>query len=208
MDKLLDININQIFIFGLISVISIIIVIYLIQEESDILDIPLIPIFLTIFTFGILGVFLSFAKFDLIFILIISSAISGIMFIVSYFLLKNIITRPEGIEKLINKTAIVEIPIEKNKTGRIKVLKDDIYESYPAKANLNIPKDSNVKIIKFIGSYAFVEPIYPEIHKNTNLTTNNFDNTNDNFIICKNCKASVDFGCNICPYCGCDLNYD
>ena len=188
----MELNMLQLIIFGIISIISLIIMIFLLIEEDDLLDLPLIPLFFTITISGVIGIILSIININFIYILIVILICSLVIFLITYFGIKSITTKPDDLKKYIGKKARVEISIDNNSTGRIQIADNNNNESFPAKSDTILEKNQEVKIIKFNGTIAFVQPL--KKMKNKNL--------NKEFNVCSNCKATIDIGNKICPYCG------
>lgn len=166
--------------------------IYLLIETADVADIPLVPFFLTLCLFGVMGAMMTLIEVELPYLLVIASVVSIGLFFIVYYAFKSLITKPDDLTKFEGKKAIVEIPIDHNSTGRVKVINAAYAEEFPAKANLKISKNSEVIIEHFLGTIAFVIPI-----------PSGTDRETTNLTYCKKCNATVDRGTHeYCPYCG------
>ncbi|MBD3227181.1 MAG: hypothetical protein GF329_03250 [Candidatus Lokiarchaeota archaeon] len=180
--------------FALIGGIALIILIFLLIEEGDEIDIPLIPITATICFFGILGSILTMMELEILWILIIGSGVSIGIFLSVYFGMKYLTTESENLKDYIGSKAIVEIQIEPNSTGRIQIKTSESIIEFPARSENLILKNYEVVVKDFIGSVAIVAP--------TKDTLKKMKRIENDFITCKNCKATIEAGSNICPYCG------
>jgi len=150
---------TQLLMFGIISGVALAIMIYLLIEESDVVDIPLIPVFMSVCVFGALGIILTFFELELSTILLIASGISVGLFIGVYYTFKSMVTKPVDLAAFTGRKAIVEIPIDPNSTGRIKLLGVEQCHEFPAKASTQIAKNREVLIESIAGAIAFVIPI-------------------------------------------------
>ncbi|MFX1293785.1 MAG: hypothetical protein ACFFD2_02835 [Promethearchaeota archaeon] len=183
-------NITQLIIFIILIGVSLAIMIYLLAEDSDIADMPLVPLFLTFSVFGLISAILTIIEVKLLYILIIVSLVSVGIYIVIYYGFKAIVTNPHDLANYIGKKAVVEIPIEPNSTGRVRLINTEHSEAFPAKSDKNVQKNREVFIEKFIGAIAYVIPIPGKEEGGP-------------FLICTNCNAHVDISNNaFCPYCG------
>jgi membrane protein implicated in regulation of membrane protease activity len=185
-------NVTQLIIFLVISGIAAALIIYLLIEESDIVDMPLIPISIIICVFGAIGAIMTLMEIVLYLILIVAFVVCAALFGVIYYALKMLITKPEELKQYIGKKAITEIPIDPTSTGRIRLLETTESEEFPAKSNMNIAKNTEVLIEKFVGSYAFVIPL-PSTLKSKRHS-----------IKCPKCKTTIEVGDEetFCPNCG------
>lgn len=190
-------NITQLIIFGLIGGIALITVIILIIEEGDELDLPLIPSFATLGFFGAIGSIMTLLEIELFLIIIIDLIISIALFTGIYFGLRSMTSKPEDLKKYIGKKAEVEIPIEPNSTGRIRLISTENSEEFPAKSENYFRKNEEVIIKDFSGSIAIVKPINGRGKK--------MHPDDKGIIVCDNCKATIEAGTLICPYCGKNL---
>ncbi|MHA1268398.1 MAG: zinc ribbon domain-containing protein [Candidatus Helarchaeota archaeon] len=187
-------NVPMLIIFSLISGISLITMTYLLIEEGDQYDMVLIPVCLFFCIFGVVGIITIVLGLTSPLIWIISGTLSAATFFITLFGFKSINTKPDDINRFINKKAIVEIGIDANSTGRIKIIDDDENQAFPAKSNMKILKNEIVKIIRFINTVAIVKPLENKKNKRRS--------ENLEFIVCSNCKATIEIGSKICPYCG------